>query len=138
MTKERTFALTLFVIYLLAVAWCCFGHFNDLPDIGQDSIFGIPVDKVIHFMMFFPFTPLCYYAFRKRKNGKHPVFAVAAVLAVGCIVAGATEIGQSFTGYRSCDPADFLADALSLAVAGVLTLACELHLAKSKRNGDNQ
>ncbi len=131
MRKRRVPALLLFILYLCAVAYCCFGHFNDLPQLGRDSLWGIPMDKVVHFLMFFPFPVFCYAAFRpqNRKGWRVPV-AVAIILVVGCAVAAGTEIGQSFTTYRSGDPMDFLADFTALAGASALTLLAELLILK--------
>ena len=50
------------------------------------------------------------------------VLLTLGVLLAGCLVAGATEVGQYFTTYRSGDPADFLADFLALASGSVLVL----------------
>lgn len=58
MRKRNILTLALLVVYLGMVGWCCFGHFSDLPDIGQDNLFGIPMDKMVHFLMFFPFPSL--------------------------------------------------------------------------------
>lgn len=35
MRKQRILAILLFILYLCAVAYCCFGRFKDLPQIGQ-------------------------------------------------------------------------------------------------------
>ncbi len=131
MRKRQIPAILLFILYLCAVAYCCFGHFNDLPQIGQDNLWGIPMDKVVHFIMFFPFPILCYAAFRPQSKKRwRVVIAVAIVLVIGCAVAAGTEIGQSFTTYRSGDPMDFLADFTALAGASVVTLLAELLIFK--------
>jgi len=131
MRKRRVPALLLFILYLCAVAYCCFGHFNDLPQLGRDSLWGIPMDKIVHFLMFFPFPIFCYAAFRPQSRKAWRILvAVAIVLVVGCAVAAGTEIGQSFTTYRSGDAMDFLADFTALAGASVLTLLAELLILK--------
>ena len=134
MRKQRILAILLFILYLCAVAYCCFGHFNDLPQIGQDSRWGIPMDKVVHFIMFFAFPILCYAAFRpKSEKGWRIALAVAIIFAIGCAMAAGTEIGQSSTTYRSGDPMDFLADFTALASTSVITLLAELLIFKNKR-----
>lgn len=81
MRKQRILAILLFILYLCAVAYCCFGRFKDLPQIGQDSLWGIPMDKVVHFIIFFPFPILCYAAFRpKSEKGWRIALAVAIIL----------------------------------------------------------
>lgn len=80
MRKRNILTLALLVVYLGMVGWCCFGHFSDLPDIGQDNLFGIPMDKVVHFLMFFPFPILCYLAFSGMTGRpRHTVLAVGLV-----------------------------------------------------------
>ena len=49
------------------------------------------------------------------------------------IAVAGTEIGQSFTTYRSGDPMDFLADFTALASTSVITLLAELLIFKNKR-----
>ena len=93
MRKQRILAILLFILYLCAVAYCCFGRFKDLPQIGQDSLWGIPMDKVVHFIIFFPFPILCYAAFRpKSEKGWRIALAVAIIFVIGCAVAAGTEI----------------------------------------------
>ena len=122
MGRKNIFGLVLFIIYLCLVAWCCFGHFDSLPDVGKD-FFGIPMDKVVHFIMFFPFPFLCFWSFDYLAGSRlQGVLLTLGVLLAGCLVAGATEVGQYFTTYRSGDPADFLADFLALASGSVLVL----------------
>lgn len=132
MKKRNILALLLFLAYLAAIAYCCFWQFNELPNIGQDSIFGIPMDKIVHFLMFFPFPFLCFLAFvRRTYKAHHTVIAVGIVFLTGCVIAAGTEIGQSFTEYRSGDVLDFAADALALAISSVIVMLIDLHIIKT-------
>ena len=132
MRQRNVIALLLFVIYLGVVAWCCFGHFDDMPSV-QKEIMGIPTDKLVHFAMFFPFPILGFLTFQSLSNGRiKPLLLVCVVLLAGLAVAAATEIGQSMTEYRSGDPMDFLADALSLTTASLAVLVVHL-LRKNKK-----
>lgn len=130
MKKRKTFTLSLFILYLAAVLYCCFGHFSDLPEIGQDTFFGIPTDKVIHFLMFFPFPILCFLAFTGTRRPLHTVTTAVIVFLTGCAIAAATEIGQSFTDYRSGDILDFAADVTALAISSIAVTLIELHITK--------
>lgn len=133
MKKRNILALFLFIIYLGAVVYCCFGHFSDLPEIGQDTFLGIPMDKIVHFLMFFPFPVLCFIAFSGRTDKPwKSVLAVSAVFLVGCLIAAATEVGQSFTDYRSGDILDFAADAVSLAISSAIVLFIDLRIIKNR------
>lgn len=120
--KGTVFARILFILYLAVVAYLCFGQFSDMPKV-QRSYFGIDTDKIVHFIMFFPFAILGYFAvghkFRRKWTS---VLFIFALFIIGCIIAGASELGQSLTTYRVCDPADFKADALALALSSLITL----------------
>ena len=119
--RNRLF-LILFLIYLGIVLWCCFGQFDSLPDI-QSQILGIPTDKVVHFVMFLPFVFLAYMSFSSMpKKRSQAILLALAALAVGAFIAVATEIGQSFTTYRSSDAWDFVADASGLGLAFIFVL----------------
>lgn len=126
MSKRGRAFLVLFLGYLGIVAWCCFGHFDSLP-VVQSELFGIPMDKVVHFLMFLPFVFLGYMAFysNSRKKWKSVLIALA-VLAAGILIAAATELGQSLTDYRSGDPWDLAADISGLGLAFVLVVALVL------------
>ena len=120
----------LFIIYIAAVLWCCFGNFNDVPK-PPISLFGIPMDKLVHFIMFFPFPILGWLAFDRFtvKPWQTLLFVAAAFLA-GCLLAAATEAGQTLTSYRTGDVNDFAADMLSLAISSVIVLFIDLHKQK--------
>jgi VanZ family protein len=122
----------LFILYLAAVVVVCFGHFENLPDI-EKKFLGIPMDKVIHFIMFLPFPILMGISFHKTSTKSlNTIFFTLGTFVLGCILAGATEIGQSFTTYRSCDITDFRADSIALAIS---TLAVFIvNILRNKRN----
>lgn len=130
----RIISRLLFLAYIGLLAYLCFGHFNNIPDIARKfHLFGIEQDKLVHFCMFFPFPILCYYAFGKtfKSFGGALSFTVVVFL-LGCCLGAATEIGQGMTTYRSADPKDFFADGLSLAISSVTAfIICLIHKARS-------
>lgn len=134
MRKSNILFLVLFIIYLFAVAWCCFWRFDSMPDIGR-TLLGIPTDKVVHFIMFFPFPILCFLAFDRHTDKPwKSVVAVSLTFATGCLVALGTEIGQSFTTYRMGDKTDFLSDMVAMAVSSIITLAIDLLKMKKEKS----
>ena len=85
------------------------------------------MDKIVHFLMFFPFPFLVFFSFGKRGNKAwKAILKTLLVFAVGCVLAGVTEIVQGKLGYRSADILDFRADGLSLAVASLVTFILRL------------
>lgn len=111
-----------FLVYFGMVLYVCFGHFDDLPDMSQ-PIWGIPQDKIIHFIMFFPFPIIAALALDllPRRYGK--AFLEAFLLLVcGLTIAAATEIGQRFTDYRDPSVWDWVADILALVSSTLIVL----------------
>ena len=111
----------LMILYIAAVAVLCFARFRNLTEVPT-TLFGLEMDKVVHFLMFLPFPPLAYLALGKQPGG--PWKALGAVLLLflaGSLIAAGTEIVQNFLPYRSADPLDFKADAIALAVGALIT-----------------
>ena len=120
--RQLLWARILFGLYLVAVAVLCFAHFPESEDVPAE-LWGIPMDKIVHFLMFFPFPLLAFLAFDRYpgKRGWSILWASVALLA-GCAYAGFTELVQSRLPYRSGDPADFRADATALVLSSVLVV----------------
>ena len=132
MRRRNIIGLILFLVYLGAVAWCCFGHFDNLPRVQKEFI-GIPTDKIVHFIMFFPFPVLSFWTFNYLAGKPwKAVLTVFILFLLGCVLAAATEIGQSYTSYRSSDPKDFAADILAMAISSLAILI--IYLARHKRS----
>ena len=128
MTKGQKIAFRiLFILYLAGVLIMCFGRFEDAPSV-EFSLFGIPTDKIVHFIMFFPFPILAFLAFdRFTETVKSTLIFTAVTLLVGIIVAVATELGQAnLTDYRTGDPLDFLADTLSLLISSIIVAVVDI------------
>lgn len=126
MKSKKTIQKAVFFLYLVAVGYLCFGHFTNLPT-TPTLFLGIPSDKWVHFLMFFPFALLLYWAFEWRTSKWwHSLLLVIGILAVGSLVAAGTEIGQGMTTYRSKDPEDFVADILALSLSTIVVLILDL------------
>ena len=121
----------LFAVYLVAVAVLCFGNFSG-SDNTPKELWGIPTDKVVHFLMFFPLPVLAYLAFDRYQGKRRSAILWAAITFLGgCAYAAFTEWVQSYLPYRSGDPADFKADFIALAACSVILLT--IILAKHKK-----
>jgi VanZ family protein len=120
--RQLILARIVFAVYILAVLVLCFGKFEGTEDVPMD-LWGIPTDKVVHFLMFFPFPALAYLAFDRYKGNRSSSFLWAGVaFLAGCAYAAVTELIQSRLSYRSGDPVDFQADFLALAACSVFIL----------------
>lgn len=113
--KARKIFRILLILYLISILVLCFANLSSLPDVSN-TLFGIDIDKVAHFLMFLPFPALFFLSF----EGKAYVLIGVGILA-GLSVAGTTEWVQSFLTYRSMDLADFIADTIGLLSGALLT-----------------
>lgn len=110
-----------FCIYICAVAMLCFMKPDDLPKI-QNTWFGLPSDKVAHFLMFFPYPILSYLAFRPERDTRMRKFiTLIAILLSGAAIALCTEYIQAKTGYRAYELKDMLMDFTGIMAGGILT-----------------
>ena len=129
--RQLIWARILFGLYLVAVAVLCFGKFDTSQDVPMD-LWGIPTDKIVHFLMFFPFPLLACLA-GEGYPGKRweAAYRTTVAFLAGCAFAAATEWIQTQLPYRSGDPADFGADALAILVCSVIVFL--IILAKHKK-----
>ena len=130
-TRSLLFKLAM-LLYVVAVTYLCFANFHKLPEVPK-TFLGIPMDKVVHFCMFFPFPILAFFAYDKITET--PLQALAALLCIcafGGIFAGLTEIIQGSLPYRSQDVHDFNADLLSIGISGLLVFVYDVSKMKKK------
>lgn len=127
MDKKKLILRVLFFLYLAAVLFLCFGKFESTPDV-PGTFLGIPTDKLVHFFMFFPFPILAFLAFDKYTDTPKSTFLFSGITWVlGLLLAFGTEWGQAhLTDYRSGDPWDLAADALSITLSTVLVIIWDL------------
>lgn len=117
---------TVLLLYLGAIAFLCFSELKGLPSIHK-TFLGIPADKLVHFVMFFPFPWIAYNAVdRKPKRIADIIAGVVSVCSVGCILAGITEIIQGTLPYRSEDMLDFATDCIAIGLCGIMILAVDI------------
>lgn len=128
--KHTTLFKILFVLYIAAVVWLCFGHFENVH-ITKLTFLGIPKDKIVHFCMFFPFACFVRWSFHWRldKGWKRALIYAGAIL-IGALLAVASEVGQGMTNYRSEDPFDFLADFIGIISGALMAFIIDSFLTK--------
>ncbi|MBR6863565.1 MAG: VanZ family protein [Bacteroidales bacterium] len=120
--RQLIIARILFVAYLVTVAFLCFGKFDSSQDVPK-VLWGIPTDKIVHFLMFLPFPVLAYFAFNRfSEKVWSSILWMSAAFIAGCAFAAGTEWVQSYLAYRTGDPADFKADFLAITAGTVIVL----------------
>ena len=124
--SQRIMARIIFWIYIAVVLFLCFGKFGNLHGVPR-AIWGIPTDKVVHFLMFFPFPILAFLAYDVFTDNlwKSLLFCLATFL-FGVLIAAGTEYGQSFLPHRSGDRHDLQADVLALSISAFIVLVIDI------------
>ena len=120
--KRKAIFITAFVIYLAAVIYLCLMKPDNLPQ-TELYLFGLPLDKVAHFLMFLPFPALAYMMlWEKGRKTWAELLILLSCLAVGVGLAFLTEHLQAMTQYRSSDIKDIYADITGLAIGCIVVL----------------
>ena len=117
-------------LYPVAVAFLCFAKPEDVPQLPT-SWFGLPADKVGHFIMFFPYPFLAYMVI----NGDNisivrKLSILVVILCLGAGLAMGTEKIQALLEYREASTDDFIADLAGMA-SGALIIV--LFLTRNKK-----
>jgi VanZ family protein len=112
--RKRYIWLVILFIYICSVAYLCFMKTDEMPTIDP-YLWGIPVDKLVHFAMFFPYPFLAYAAFQPHDKRRYIHFIVLLIVViVGAGLAVGTEQIQGILEYRSYDIADYMADMIGM------------------------
>ncbi|MCR5710817.1 MAG: VanZ family protein [Bacteroidales bacterium] len=108
----RILKILVFAAYLAGVAYLCF---NDSPDTSKlpKELFGLPIDKCVHFAMFLPFPILGTLAFDFRSWWR----PLCVTTLMANVIAFSFELLQSkLTDTRVTDPADLNANILGISL----------------------
>ena len=132
-TTRSIIAKIIMLLYVVAVAYLCFANFHKLPDVPK-TFLGIPMDKIVHFCMFFPFPILAFLAYAHlTQTPWHALAALISICAIGGIFAGITEIIQGQLSYRTKDINDFGADCLAIGLSGLLVFVIDVLKMRKKK-----
>lgn len=137
--KRRILFITAFLLYMAAVIYLCLAKPEDLPQ-TELYLFGIPLDKAAHFLMFLPFPILAYSTLWKRDRKAWTDIAILIiVLGIGVGLAFLTEHLQALTQYRSSDIKDIYADMAGLAAGSIIVLTNIIFKSgRSRKQTDNE
>lgn len=124
MEKRKTYIVVtaLFALYIMAVLCLCLLDLSDKTPELPKYLFGIPMDKIAHFTMYFAYPILCWllltYNRQIKLQHKH---LFSTIFITGIVFAAFTETAQGvFTTYRDSDPMDMLANFLGISTACIL------------------
>lgn len=122
----------LFAIYIGLVLFVCLHKFEDSGNNLGGFFLGIRMDKVAHFIMFFPYPFVTWLNLvYSGRTFKSPYTPVLIVLISGLLIASATEFMQEYmTIYRDGDPFDFVADITGIITGSLIILAFGRYIKK--------
>ncbi len=122
----------LLCIYIALVAYVCFTQPDNVPELRPD-LWGIPIDKVMHFIMFLPYPVVAYGAFRPESEDLlFHLGIILVIFATGAGLAIGTEQLQRFSEYRTYEIADFYADMAGMSCSALLIL---IYILITKKRG---
>ncbi len=120
--RERYVWSALFCIYIVLVAYVCFAQPGNIPEL-RPYLWGIPTDKLMHFIMFLPYPIVAYGLFRPEEGGyKRSIATLLTIYAAGILLATGTELLQKFSEYRTCEAEDFYADMAGMSSSALVIL----------------
>lgn len=111
---------SLFFVYLIVILSIMIFTINTEDIKAPDLLFGIEIDKVVHFLVFLPYPFLLWLAFNKRFIKHRNLFICFLIPLTGLLFAIATELLQSLNPTRDFDIFDILANILSIIFASLV------------------
>ena len=119
--KKRHIWAVVLCCYFAVILMLCLARPQHMA-VLERSLWGIPMDKIAHFLMFLPYSTIAYIAFRPEtgKKWRH-LLVLLAVLAIGTGLAMGTEQLQGLSEYRSYEIEDFYADVIGMECSALVT-----------------
>lgn len=122
--------------YFAAVLVLCLAHPLQIQ-VPDRRILDIPIDKIVHFLMFFPYPVIAYTAFKPARYGKwRHIMVLITIFCTGVGLAMSTERLQGLSGYRSYEITDFYADVIGMECSALMIALCIIF--KKEKREDNR
>lgn len=119
--RERYIWIGILCLYFILVLALCLLRPETIPQF-RPELWGIPTDKIAHFLMFLPYPTIAYMTFRPQGGRKSThILVLLTVFAAGVMLAFGTEHIQGISAYRSYEIEDFYADVLGMECSVLLT-----------------
>ena len=80
--RYKKIYIAIFCAYLAAVGLLCFLRPSSLPEMEVKTFLGIPIDKILHFIMFLPYPILAGLVFIRRDSTAAYFIAMLMIIAV--------------------------------------------------------
>lgn len=111
------------LLYLLIIFYLFLSDVNSVPSDFQISILNIPFDKVVHFLIYLPFSFLFFKTFCTNKIKQNKFKVSIYIILTGFILSITTEGLQILNPSRSISIFDLFANFAGVIVGAVLLFA---------------
>ncbi len=109
-----------FILYIISLFFFSLYSFKDLSVNLSDRFLGIKTDKIVHFIIFFPFSFLSFIAFGAYLKRKINNYCIFVLFIFGIIISTITETLQILTPLRSFELLDLLANYIGIFIGSLL------------------
>ena len=110
------------ITYIALVLFLCLANFSNSTLVLPEYYLGIRIDRLFHFLMFFPYSFICYPFIKYKFKKISKIWQLIVVLIIsGIVLATLVECSQeALTTYRESDPIDLLANLIGILSGSVL------------------
>ncbi len=103
-----------FYLYIALVLFASLYSFNDTKIDLSEYLFGIRVDRVVHYILFLPYSVTAWLAFGSSLKKYSGRYSQIYLLISGFIISSLTEYLQTLTPYRDFDIYDLTSNYLGV------------------------
>ncbi len=123
--RKRLLYRVLMLLYLVAVCLLCFANLGNMGP--QEQIWGMPTDKLAHFLLFLPFPLLAWGCTLSEKESVPRILGLILLFfLLGAALGFSTEYIQDYLPNRRRDTMDFLADLCGITAASLSLMIYKL------------
>jgi len=109
-----------FYIYILLVLFASLYSFKETKIDLSEYILGIRVDRIVHFILFLPYSVNAWLAFGSSLKKYSGRYSQLYILFSGLVVSSVTEYLQTLTPYRDFDIFDLSSNYLGIMSGSIL------------------
>lgn len=121
--SHRATAVALFILYLGFLTYLCFGHPTTIFKTIPKELWGLPFDKCVHFIMFFPYPFMAQEAFVRKNKWRAMVLTILSAL----LFCFSFELLQGrLTTWRTTDPWDLSINVASVTAGSIIVAIINL------------
>lgn len=121
-TVITTLARVALFLYIPLLLFLTLYSFKEVELNLPKTLLGIPLDKIVHFLMFLPFPTLVWLSLSPSVKWTRSWFVQLAILLVGLVLASLTEYLQLLTKYRQFELWDLITNYLAIVVGTIVVI----------------